>query len=59
MKCMDEHPPASQPTPVAAARGTRWETFLYRLLLVWGFLLIAAIIIGVVGFLIHFLALQW
>ena len=56
---MDEHPHAPRPTSVAAAHGTRWETFLYRLLLVWGFLLIAAIIIGVVGFLIHFVALQW
>jgi hypothetical protein len=56
---MDEPPHAPRRTPVAAARSTRWETFLHRLLLAWGFLLIAAIIIGVVGFLIHFFALQW
>ena len=59
MRCMDEHSHAPQPTPAAAARGTRWETLLYRLLLAWGFLLIAAIIVGVIGFLIHFFALQW
>jgi hypothetical protein len=55
---MDELPHAPEPARPAAVPATRWEALLYRLMLVWGFLLIAAIIVGIVGFLIHFFALQ-
>jgi hypothetical protein len=58
MRTMDEQPHAPKPARPAAVPATRWEALLYRLMLVWGFLLIAAIIVGIVGFLIHFLALQ-
>jgi hypothetical protein len=56
---MDDHPPLPQPTRSTDVHASRWETFLYRMLLAWGFLLIAAIMVGVVGFLIHFFELQF
>lgn len=58
MRPMDDQPHATEPARTAAAPATWWEALLYRLMLAWGFLLTAAIIVGTVGFLIHFFAQQ-
>ena len=55
----DQSPPTTQPVNEPADRATRGEKIRHWLLLVWGFLLIAAIIAGTVGFLVRFLLQQF
>jgi hypothetical protein len=55
---VNEQPAGHETAADETETATRWARVRHALLLVWGAVLVAAVLTGIVGFLVHFLLLQ-